>query len=173
MQAEKRREQILALLLQSDQPLSASYLSKTFGVSRQGIVGDIALLRAQGREIIATSRGYLAAPVVPSGRYLGKLACQHTLEQTEKELSMIVAYGAEVLDVIVEHYFYGEITGQLNIATQKDVDAFMDNVRENKARLLSELTGGVHLHTISCRDVEHFRTVQEALREQGLLYSGH
>lgn len=170
MQAQKRREQILTMLKQSDHPLSASFLSKMLGISRQGIVGDVALLRAQGCDIIATSRGYRMAPPVPSGRYIGKIVCLHTPEQTEDELSLIVQLGGQVLDVIVEHDVYGEITGQLNLAAQKDVDAFMETLRQNRARLLSDLTDGIHLHTISCRDVAHFRTVREALADRGFLY---
>ncbi len=34
-------------------------LQKAFDVSRQIIVGDVALLRATGVEIVATARGYM------------------------------------------------------------------------------------------------------------------
>lgn len=40
-------------------PVSASVLAARFSVSRQIIVGDIALLRAGGLDIAATPRGYL------------------------------------------------------------------------------------------------------------------
>ena len=46
MHAEERRETILKLLRQSAQPVSASTLAGQLSVSRQIIVGDIALLRA-------------------------------------------------------------------------------------------------------------------------------
>lgn len=55
----ERREKILELLSKSEEPLTGSYLALTFGVSRQIIVQDIALLRAASHKIIATTSGYL------------------------------------------------------------------------------------------------------------------
>mgnify|MGYP000302333363 CR=1 FL=1 len=46
MTTEERRAQLYALLAQAQQPLTGSALARRFGVSRQIIVGDIALLRA-------------------------------------------------------------------------------------------------------------------------------
>ena len=59
MDASQRREQILAILRSSSEPVSAASLAAAVHVSRQIIVGDIALLRAAGTEIHATPRGYL------------------------------------------------------------------------------------------------------------------
>ena len=46
MQREKRKDNIIRKLQSTDSPVSASFLAKEFGVSRQIIVGDIAILRA-------------------------------------------------------------------------------------------------------------------------------
>ena len=43
----------------SDRPVSGSALAKTFQVSRQVIVQDIALIRAEGNNVISTNRGYI------------------------------------------------------------------------------------------------------------------
>ena len=59
MRAEERRQAIRELLQNSKQPVSASVLAARFAVSRQIIVGDIALLRAAGADISATPRGYV------------------------------------------------------------------------------------------------------------------
>ena len=59
MQAESRRQNIIQILMQSKAPVSAGRLAARFGVSRQIIVGDIALLRASGTDITATPRGYI------------------------------------------------------------------------------------------------------------------
>ena len=59
MNAAARRKQIIKLLTDTEKPLSASAIASQFSVSRQVIVGDIALLRASGAQIIATPRGYL------------------------------------------------------------------------------------------------------------------
>lgn len=170
MDSEARRLAILRALRQATEPVSASRLAKRMEVSRQAIVGDIALLRAQGSDITATARGYTMTTAQPSGRYIGKLACQHSLADTERELAAIVRLGGVVLDVVVDHYLYGEMTGQLNIATLRDVEDFVRRVRQNEARLLSELTDGAHLHTVACRDALVFAAISRELEAMGLLY---
>jgi len=139
------------------------------GVSRQVIVGDIALLRAQGHEIIATARGYMVPDYKTSNQYIGKIACCHHAENTKEELYTVVDLGAVVVDVIVEHGLYGEITGQLNIKTRDDADAFVARLDASEVRLLSALTQGVHLHTLACRDKAHFEQVYHALERAGFL----
>ena len=62
MDNHKRRDKILDIIQNSDTPVSATALSKEMGVSRQVIVGDVALLRAEGNDILSTPRGYVAAP---------------------------------------------------------------------------------------------------------------
>ena len=57
MKAEERRA-VIAQTLTADRPISATALAGRFSVSRQIIVGDIALLRAAGLDIVATPRGY-------------------------------------------------------------------------------------------------------------------
>ena len=56
---EARRKEILHTLANEEKPVSASKFASRFQVSRQIIVGDIALLRASGATIIATARGYV------------------------------------------------------------------------------------------------------------------
>lgn len=56
MTSNQRREKILEMLKESRDPLSAAAIAGNFQVSRQLIVGDIALLRAAGEEIAATPR---------------------------------------------------------------------------------------------------------------------
>ena len=54
-----RREQILQILHESTGAVTGTALAKACNVSRQIIVGDVALLRAQGaRRSISTPRGY-------------------------------------------------------------------------------------------------------------------
>lgn len=56
MKAQERRENILTTLKGTKEAISASTLAKIFSVSRQVIVGDIALLRAQQCDIISTPK---------------------------------------------------------------------------------------------------------------------
>ena len=58
MDNTQRREQILQMLHESTTAVTGTALAKACSVSRQIIVGDVALLRAQGVGIISTPRGY-------------------------------------------------------------------------------------------------------------------
>ena len=167
MDSRKRRNKILGKLQNTSDPLSAAKLAKDMGVSRQIIVGDIALLRAEGNDIIATSRGYvIAAPI--SGKFIRKIACKHNRKQTEAELAAIISLGGEVIDVTVTHPYYGDMTGQLNITTMEGVKSFCEELNENK-KLLSDLTDGMHLHTIACKDNAVYDRIVEELNKQGVL----
>jgi len=168
MDADTRRKQILSMVDKPGALISASALAKILNVSRQIVVGDIALLRAQGHEIIATARGYMIPRFKESGQYLGKIACNHTPEKTAFELYAMVDSGAIVVNIIVEHELYGEITGNLNLSNREDVDYFMDKVEVSGTKLLSELTSGSHLHTVACRDKNHFDKLCEILRERSI-----
>ena len=59
MEGETRREAILAHLEAENKPVSGSRLSQLFGVSRQVIVQDIALIRATNKNILSTNKGYV------------------------------------------------------------------------------------------------------------------
>ena len=59
MNAAERRTKITELLAAADAPMSATALASRCGVSRQIIVGDVALLRAGGLAVLATPRGYV------------------------------------------------------------------------------------------------------------------
>lgn len=172
MEAETRRARIKKALLDSRTPISASRLAGELGVSRQIIVGDIALLRAAGTEIIATPRGYtLPAGSAAQGKTF-RIACRHRSEQMEEELFTIVDHGCQVLDVIVEHPIYGELTGSLHLASRYDAEEFLRRCRNESAAPLSLLTEGIHLHTILCPDEDAFQRVTDALREKGILLPG-
>ena len=167
MHAQERRQEILKLLHQSAHPISASALAERFSVTRQVIVGDIALLRAGGAEISATPRGYVL-PRATDG-ITRTIACRHTLEQTGTELDILVDNGCTVLDVIVEHPVYGQLTGQLQISSRYDVEQFLARVQAHDAAPLSMLTGGIHLHTLRCPDAAACERACAALKAAGLL----
>ena len=163
MDAVQRRAALSDYLSQAAGPVSASVLAARFSVSRQIIVGDIALLRAGGLDIAATPRGYL----LPR-----QLACVHRPEDMGRELELMVDTGCTVLDVIVEHPVYGQLTGQLHLSSRYDVGQFLQKVSRSGARPLSALTGGVHLHTILCPDEAAWHRVRAALDQAGFLYTG-
>ncbi len=169
MQAAQRREIILHKLQAADQPLSAGRLAEELLVSRQIIVGDVALLRAAGAEISATPRGYVLLRPQQAGAFVGRLACCHSAEDMERELNVIVDHGCEVVDVIVEHPIYGEITGPLHLASRYEVGRFVEQVRNSAAQPLSALTEGIHLHTVSCPERAAYDRICADLRKMGIL----
>jgi len=170
MQSEQRRQAILEILHSASTPISASALATRFSVSRQVIVGDIALLRAAGSEISATPRGYVIQRSL--GGLIQQVACRHSGADMEAELNAMVDNGCTVLDVIVDHPVYGQITGPLQLSSRYDVQQFITRSAEAEARPLSMLTEGIHLHTLSCPSEEAFSRVQEALRAMGILLEG-
>ena len=167
MEAASRRQAILDRLRTTDRPVSASALAAGLNVSRQIIVGDIALLRAGGAEISATPRGYVL-PRATDG-ITRTIACRHTLAQTGQELDILVDNGCTVLDVIVEHPVYGQLTGQLQISSRYDVEQFLARIRDSDAAPLSMLTGGLHLHTLCCPNEDAYTRACAALKAAGLL----
>ena len=167
MEAASRRQAILDRLRSADRPVSASALAAGLNVSRQIIVGDIALLRAGGAEISATPRGYVL-PRATDG-ITRTIACRHTLAQTGQELDILVDNGCTVLDVIVEHPVYGQLTGQLQISSRYDVEQFLTRIRDSDAAPLSMLTGGLHLHTLCCPNEDAYTRACAALKAAGLL----
>ena len=167
MEAASRRQAILDRLRTADRPVSASALAAGLNVSRQIIVGDIALLRAGGAEISATPRGYVL-PRATDG-ITRTIACRHTLAQTGQELDILVDNGCTGLDVIVEHPVYGQLTGQLQISSRYDVEQFLARIRDSDAAPLSMLTGGLHLHTLCCPNEDAYTRACAALKAAGLL----
>jgi transcriptional regulator of NAD metabolism len=166
MTAAQRREKIYTQLMTAAAPVSATVLAKQYGVSRQIIVGDIALLRAEGRNITSTPRGYM---IVTTGGITVQLAVCHTGSQTREELYAMVDCGCTVQDVVVEHPVYGQLTAVLQLSSRYDVDQFIKNMADRSARPLSALTEGIHLHTLSCPGSEALAHLKENLRQMGVL----
>ena len=128
MYGRTRREGILRLLAGSDACLSASKLAERFGVTRQVIVSDIALLRANGQKILATRLGYRLERAPEQGK-LASVVCRHGDRQVFDEFCAVVDNGGAVLNVIVEHPLYGEICVELNVASRYDAQAFVERRR--------------------------------------------
>ena len=167
MNANQRRAHILDYLRAAQAPLSATALAQRLSVSRQIIVGDVALLRAAGEEITATPRGYVLDRPHPG--FTRTVACLHSGADMERELTLMVDQGCTVANVIVEHPVYGQLTGPLDLSSRYDVSEFMRKVKENAARPLSLLTDGIHLHTLRCPSEEAFQRAVKALEEAGFL----
>lgn len=167
MNTLERRERILEYLKDTQEPLSATALARRLSVSRQVIVGDVALLRAAGEAVSATPRGYVLDRPRPG--LTRTVACLHSGADMERELTLMVDQGCTVDNVIVEHPVYGQLTGPLDLSSRYDISEFIRKVEENAARPLSLLTDGIHLHTLRCPDEGTFQRTVKALEEAGFL----
>ena len=137
MSSNERREKLLQILKKSDKPVKGSELSAELQVSRQVVVKDIALLRASGLEIIATSNGYI---VLDSVKNEFKIKCKNHNSDDElyDELQTIIDLGGKVKDVIVEHPTYGVLKADLNVATNRDLRNFMQKAATNEFNVLQK-----------------------------------
>lgn len=168
MDGTKRRAEIFELLSSSKEPITGSALAKLFEVSRQVIVQDVAVLRAEGKDIIATPQGYMVTKN-QEAKLRQVIACQHDHTDLVKELIIIVDHGGTVVDVIVEHPLYGELKGVLNLKSRYDVQKFMDKLQYSKAKPLCSLTEGVHLHTVEAENERVLEQIRAALAKAGIL----
>ena len=83
MNGDERRKKIINILSSSKSPVAGVALAKELDVSRQVIVQDIALLRANGAAIFSTNRGYL---IQADKQYSRVLKVIHEDDEVEEEL---------------------------------------------------------------------------------------
>lgn len=164
--SEERRKEILYAFRSSNLPISGGALAAKFGVSRQIIVQDIALLRAQGNDVISTNRGYILQTPVRVSRVFH---VRHTDEQIEEELNAIVDLGGSIRDVFVEHEVYGRICGELKLHSRRQVGVFMEELKSGKCSPLKKITEDTHFHTVEAESTEILDEVEKKLEEKGFL----
>ena len=165
-----RRKELMKLLQNEMRPLSGTELARHFGVSRQVIVQDIALLRATDRNILSTNKGYvLYHPEQEEERSRRILASHHDKERMQEELYLMVDCGGYVCDVIVEHEIYGQLSADLILKNRRDVDEFIRKMGETADLPLKVLTGNSHLHTVEADSEKILDEIETRLAEKGFL----
>lgn len=169
MDAKERRIELVRMLKEAGVPLTGTYLAKELKVSRQVIVGDFAILRAAGTAVYATPQGYILPKVEIPKTIKVTLACKHERENMEDELAIIIDNGGKVLDVIVEHPVYGELTANLMLSSRRDLSEFLRKLDESQAEQLASITAGVHMHTVEVSDDETLSRIKDELKIKGIL----
>lgn len=165
MKSIDRRESIVKSLRKNNKAIKGIDLANSFGVTRQIIVKDIAILRAKGSDIIATPQGYIYN--IDINRVKSIIAVNHGVENMIEELQIVVKYGGIIENVIVEHPLYGEIIGNMMIKNLNDLNKFEESFKNVNAEPLSKLTNGIHLHTISAHTEEDIEAIKKELEEKG------
>ncbi|MFS0780770.1 transcription repressor NadR [Bacillus sp. 1P06AnD] len=167
---EERRKEIMHILKNSLSPVKGGELAKMANVSRQVIVGDITLLKAMNEPIIATSQGYLYLQQQEETYQVERtIACFHSPGDTEKELQLLVDTGVLVKDVSIEHPVYGDLVASIMVSNRREVKQFIERITHSNAAYLSQLTDGIHLHTIAANSDKILDEAEEALRDAGFL----
>lgn len=166
MNAQERRREIKKILSASEEAVPGRELAARLNVSRQVIVQDIAILRANGEDIYSTNLGY----VCPRGSSASRVfKTYHTDEETEEELQLIVDCGGTVKDVFVYHKIYGVISAELNISSRVDIENFMAEIAAGRSGLLMHITSDYHYHTVTAQSEEILDIIQKKLSDRGFL----
>ena len=170
MTGEERRASILAILKQQGPPLSGTALAKQFHVSRQVIVQDIALMRAENHRILSTNKGYLyRAEVVQDSLPKRVFFVKHTTQQVLDEFLTVIELGGKVLDVAVEHELYGQIRVDLLIESAQDAQDFSDRLTNCRDNPLKVLTDDCHYHTVAAPSEKLLDLIEGEFRSKGYL----
>ena len=166
MNGEETRKSIVNIITSSNEPLSGTQLAKQLGVSRQVIVNDIALIRANNIDIISTHKGYIINTPVQCKRIF---KVNHDESQFEDELNTIIDAGGKVLDISIDHPVYGKITAPLEIYSRNDIAKFKTKMQNDNAEPLCKITSGVHYHTVLAYSEPILDEIEMALNTAGYL----
>ena len=170
MTGEKRRELILQKLKEQGPPLSGTALAKLFSVSRQVIVQDIALMRAENHSIISTNKGYLYRTEESENTQPKRVFyVKHTTDQVQEEFMTVIELGGKILDVAVEHEIYGQLRVDLLIETAQDAADFSQRLLNCRDNPLKVLTDDCHYHTVTAPSEKLLDLIQKELEAKGFL----
>lgn len=167
MKANERRAEILSLIENSQNPVAANILSEKYGVSRQVIVQDIAILRAQGYGVISTNRGYVLGSGATRCERVYK--CRHNLSELIPESEIVINNGGTVEDIFVNHRVYGKISARLELSTMRHAEELYRSLMAGASKPLMSVTDGYHYHTVSAPSEEALEKIEQELRKAGVL----
>lgn len=170
MTGEERRNNILQLLKEHGTPLSGTALAQRFRVSRQVIVQDIALMRAENNAILSTNKGYLLRAEAPATQQpMRVFYVRHDTDQVLDEFMSVIELGGRILDVAVEHELYGQIRVDLLIENVQDAQDFVRKLSHCKDNPLKVLTDDCHYHTVSAPSEKLLDLIELELRKKQYL----
>ncbi|MCR5273690.1 MAG: transcription repressor NadR [Lachnospiraceae bacterium] len=164
MDGQARRKKLVEIIRQSDKPVSGTALAEKLEVSRQVVVTDIALIRANGVDVISTNRGYVIASEDKCKRII---KCHHSDDDILDELFVIVDNGGRAENVIINHRYYNRLEAPLNVSSRRQAKEFMDAIKSGKSKSLSSATSGYHYHIISADSEKTLDIIEAELKEKG------
>lgn len=168
MNGNERRECIRKDLKKSLKAIKGSDLAKKYGVSRQVVVQDIALLRAVGEQIISTADGYIYFSF-HMNRPKRVFNLKHESADIDKELTAILENGGSLLNVFINHPIYGDIVADMIIENEEQKREYIEKCENVDFTPLMALTDNVHFHTVEANSEGELNDIEEALTKLGFL----
>ncbi len=170
MTGEDRRTEIRRMLQEARQPVTGTALAARFRVSRQVIVQDIALMRAEQIPILSTNKGYLlGTDGVRTQQPKRVFFVRHTTDRVLEEFMTVIDLGGRILDVAVEHELYGPIRADLLIENAQDAAEFAERLAACRDNPLKVLTDDRHFHTVTAPSEKLLDLIEGELRIRGFL----
>lgn len=162
MDREQRIQYIQKRLESADGPVKGVDLALECQVTRQVIVGDIAHLRMLGKAVLSSPRGYRIAR--PRQTMVKELLPSHLdIDQLQEELYTIVDLGGVVLNLSVEHGFYGYLRLDMRIGSRSDADRFLTDLRQKRTTVLSNLKDNLHRFLVETKTLDTMKSIKSAL----------
>ena len=170
MNTAERRNEILNFLQNADEPVAARKLASQFGVSRQVIVQDMAVIRAATPGILSTTRGYV---IQQDSGCVREFKVRHESDQTAEEMNLIVDCGGRICNISISHRVYGRVSAEMDIRSRQDVNEFITALNNSNSSALSNATSGYHYHLVEAASEERLDLIEEQLKKAGFLAPLH
>ena len=151
---------------EKDEPVAARKLASQFGVSRQVIVQDMAVIRAATPGILSTTRGYV---IQQDSSCVREFKVRHESDQTAEEMNLIVDCGGRICNISISHRVYGRVSAEMDIRSRQDVNEFITALNNSNSSALSNATSGYHYHLVEAASEERLDLIEEQLKKAGLL----
>lgn len=168
MKTAQRRTEILKILKNNEEPIAARALAAQFGVSRQVIVQDMAVIRASMPGILSTTKGYVLQQD-NDACCSREFKVRHGQEQVSEELNLIVDCGGKVKNISISHRAYGRISAEMDVSSRQDVSEFVQAINSSHSTVLSSATSGYHYHLVEAASEERLDMIEQQLKMAGFL----
>lgn len=166
MNTSERRKEILRILQRTEIPVAARELAAKFGVSRQVIVQDMAVIRASTPGILSTTKGYA---IQQDTSFTREFKVRHRQEQAAEELNLIVDCGGHVKNISISHRVYGRVSAEMDIRSRHDVTEFVEALNSSHSTVLSNATSGYHYHLVEASSQDRLDLIGQQLEKAGFL----
>ncbi len=168
MKTAQRRTEILKILKNSEEPIAARALAAQFGVSRQVIVQDMAVIRASTPGILSTTKGYVLQQD-SDACCSREFKVRHGQEKVSEELTLIVDCGGKVKNISISHRAYGRVSAEMDVNSRQDVNEFVEAINSSHSTVLSSATSGYHYHLVEAASEERLDMIEQQLKMAGFL----